>query len=51
MNKFIKFYKKNKNLILGIGSAVVIIAVIVAFPSIYETGKDFGRSIVNGLMP
>lgn len=42
---------EKKQVFLTIGTIVLIIGIVLGYPtifkSIYETGRDFGRSIVN----
>ncbi len=44
-------FSKYKITITVIGFALLIIAYPVIFEHVYSTGRDFGLSLVNALMP
>ncbi|KRN04833.1 hypothetical protein FC86_GL001191 [Holzapfeliella floricola DSM 23037 = JCM 16512] len=50
----IEFIIDNKSTLTKVGLALVAFILLLAYPStfvsIYNTGKDFGRSLINGLM-
>lgn len=54
MDKFSDFYTNHKSIFVVAGILFLCILVYGIYPpiftSIYQTGRDFGRSVVNSLM-